>query len=70
MSTLNLDTPLSRQGIGQGDTLIMLVRHAKVHDPYDVHHLVVYRAEDTMQHFLTALLETCPNVSSFTKTSL
>jgi len=58
MGTLNLDTPLSLQGIGQGDTLIMLVRHAKIHNPYDVQHLVAYRAEDTMQYFLTALLET------------
>jgi len=58
MGSLNLDTTLSLQGIRQGDTLIMLVRYAKVQNPYDVQHLVAYRAEDTMQHFLTALLET------------
>jgi len=57
-STLNLKSPLSQQGICQGDTLIMLVRQAKVHDPYDVQHLVVYQEEDVMQYFLTALLET------------
>ena len=58
MGTLNFEIPLSLQGAGQGDTLIMLVRHAKVHDPHDVQHLVAYRAEDVIQHFLTALLET------------
>jgi len=58
MGTLNLESPLSQQGIRQGDTLIMLVRHATVHDPHDVQHLVAYREEDVMQHFLTALLET------------
>jgi len=36
----------------------MLVRHAKVHDPYDVQNLVVYQEDDVMQHFLTALIET------------
>ena len=57
LGTMLLDTPLSQQGIVKGDTLRMLVRHAQIHDPYDVQHLVAYRAEDTMQYFLTALRE-------------
>jgi len=57
LGTMHLDTPLSLQGIVKGDTLTMLVRHAKIHDPYDVQHLVAYRAEDTIQYFLTALRE-------------
>ena len=61
---MHLDTPLSLQGIVKGDTLIMLVRHAKIHDPYDVQHLVAYRAEDTMQYFLTALkISSIPTLS-------
>ena len=36
----------------------MLVRYAMVYDPHDVQHFVTYQAEDTMQHFLTTLLET------------
>jgi len=56
LGTMLLDTPLNMQTV-KGDTLIMLVQHDKIHDPYDVQHLVVYRAEDTMQYFLTALRE-------------
>jgi len=33
--TVNYGVPLSQQGIAQGDTLRMLVLHAKVHDPYE-----------------------------------
>ena len=36
----------------------MLIRYAKIHDPHDVHHFITYHEEDTMQHFLTTLLET------------
>jgi len=66
MGTLNLETTLSLQGIGQGDTLIMLVRCAKIYDPHDVQHFVTYRAEDAMQHFLTTLLETS-NIPALTE---
>ena len=59
MGTLNFESLLSQQGIRQGDTLIMLVRQAKVHDPHNVQNLTAYREEDVMQHFLTALVETC-----------
>ena len=53
-----LDTPLRMQGIVKGNTLTLLVRHAKIHDPYDVQHFVAYREEDTIQYFLAALRET------------
>jgi len=43
LATLHLETPLSKQGIKVGDTLILLVRHAKIFDPYDNQHLVAYR---------------------------
>ena len=58
MGRLSLEIPLSLQGIGQGDTLTMLVRYAKVYHPHDVQHFVAYRAEDAMQYFLTTLLGT------------
>ena len=48
------------QGIVTGDTLTLLVQHAKIHDPYDTQHLVAYRGEDTMQYFLTALWDISP----------
>jgi len=48
MGTLNFDLLLSQQGIRQGDTLIMLVRQAKVHDPHNVQNLAAYREEDVM----------------------
>jgi len=48
------------QGIVTGDTVTLLVRHAKIHDPYNVQHLVAYREEDTLQYFLTALREMTP----------
>ena len=48
------------QGIVTGDTLNLLVRHAKIHDPYDAQHLVASREEDTMQYFLAALREISP----------
>jgi len=31
-----------------------LVRHVKIHDPYDTQHLVAFREEDTMQYLLAA----------------
>jgi hypothetical protein len=65
LGTMHLDTPLSLQGIVKGDTLTMLVRHAKIHDPYDVHHLVAYRAEDK---FLPS--QPCLKLSSVTKASV
>ena len=55
LATLLLDTPLSMQGIVTGDTLTLLVRHAKIHDPFDTQHLVAYREEDTMQYLLATL---------------
>jgi len=58
MGPLNLETPLSLQGIRQGDTLIMLIRCTKIYDPHDVQHFVAYCTEDAMQHFLMILLET------------
>jgi len=58
LETMLLDTPLRMQGIVKGDTLTLLVRHAKIHDPYDVQHFVAYREEDTIQYFLAALWET------------
>jgi len=48
MGTLNFESLLSQQGIRQGDTLIMLVRQAKVHDPHNVQNLAAYREEDVM----------------------
>jgi len=35
----------------------MRVRHAKVHDAYEVQHLVAYRKDNVIQHFLTALID-------------
>jgi len=43
----------------------MLVRHAKVHDPHNVQHLVAYQEADVMQHFLTALSKTSSMTSRF-----
>jgi len=60
LATLHLDTPLSMQGIAIGDTLILLVRHATILDPYDTQHFVAYWEEDTMQYFLTALRDISP----------
>ena len=60
LATLHLDIPLSRQDIKVGDTLTLLVRHATILDPYDNQHLVAYREEDTIQHFLTALRDISP----------
>jgi len=60
LATLHMDTPLSTQGIANGDTLILLVLHATILDPYDKQHLVAYREEDTMQYFLTALRDISP----------
>jgi len=60
LATLHLDTPLSMQGINDGDILTLLVRHATILDPYDNQHLVAYREEDTMQHFLIALRDVSP----------
>jgi len=53
-----LDIPLRMQGIVKGDTLTLLVRHATIHDPYDVQRFVAYREEFTIQIFFVALLET------------
>jgi len=58
--TLFLYTPLSMQGIVTGDTLTLLVRHAKIHDPFDTQHLVAYREEDTMLYLLATLLDISP----------
>jgi len=58
MGTLNLQTSFSLQGVGQGDILLMMVRHAKIYDPHDIQHSVAYSTDDAMQHFLTKLLET------------
>jgi len=60
LATLHLDTPLSMQGINDRDILTLLVRQATILDPYDNQHLVAYREEDTMQHFLTALRDVSP----------
>ena len=43
------------QGIVTGDTLTLLVRHAKIHDPYNTQHLVAYWEVDTMQYLLATL---------------
>ena len=55
--TLNFEVPLSQQGIIQGNTLRILVLHAKIHDPYEILHLVSYREDDVIKHFLTALID-------------
>ena len=55
--TLNFDVPLSQQGIIQGNTLQILVLHAKVYDPYEMLHLVVHREDDVIKHFLTTLTD-------------
>jgi len=60
LATLHLDTPLSVQGIHNGDILTLLVQHATILHPYDTQHLVVYWEEDTMQYFLTALRDISP----------
>jgi len=71
---MHLDTPLSMQGTVTGDTLTLLVRHAKIHDPYAIQHFVAYQ-EDTSN---TSLLHSGkflpsqpgPKLSSATKASV
>jgi len=55
LATLHLHLTLHSQGIGAGDTVTLVTRHAKVHDPYGVQHFVAYRDEDIIQYFLSAL---------------
>ena len=58
--TLHLHLILHSQGIGAGDTVTLVTRHAKVHDPYCVQHFVAYRDEDIIQYFLSALQDISP----------
>jgi len=75
LATMHLDTPLSMQGIVTGDTLTLLVRHAKIHDPYDVQHFVTYQRRTQCN---TSLLHSGkflpsqpgPKLSSATKASV
>jgi len=60
LATLHLHTSLHMQGIVTWDILTLVVRHAKIYDPYDVQHFVAYREEDTILYFLAALRDISP----------
>ena len=58
--TLHLHTPLHIQGVVAGDTLTLVIRHAKIYDPYHVQYFITYREEDTILYFLAALRDISP----------
>jgi len=60
LDTLHLHLTLHTQGIGAGDTVTLVTRHARVHDPYGVQHFVAYWDEDIVQYFLSALPDISP----------
>jgi len=60
LAALQRNILLSEQGIQAGDTLILLVRHATILDPYGNQHLVAYREDETIRHLLATLREVSP----------